>query len=328
MVFLLADIAAAGRSSHHHRDRRPAADRRAARRPARARLGPRARRRAGAGAGFGDRGQRRRARLHHAGGRRPTSSSSSWRAARGRITLPGGSFATSRKIPEEVFRTGEPRIVADLLDGDLANVHMGTVALGIRNVLCVPLRLVRYLDQGRGRRRGAPHRRALSRQPREGLAALRAPRAPRSRRWPPKPPSRSRTPASIARRWRRRGWSRRCGSPPRSSRRCCPRPAGSGAFFRAAAASLPCRSIGGDFYDYVDLPDGSLGLRARRRRRQGAARGAAERDDAGHLRGAGGDQRRAVADRSRRVNLALYRRGIESRFVTLMYGVARRRTAG
>ena len=38
-------------------------------------------------------------------------------------------------------------IVADLLDGELANVHMGTVALGIRNVLCVPLRLVRYLDK-------------------------------------------------------------------------------------------------------------------------------------------------------------------------------------
>jgi hypothetical protein len=67
---------------------------------------------------------------------------------RGRITLPGGTFATSRKIPEEVFRTGEPRLVADLLDGELANVHMGTVALGIRNVLCVPLRLVRYLDKG------------------------------------------------------------------------------------------------------------------------------------------------------------------------------------
>src|SRR5919109_1372099 len=67
--------------------------------------------------------------------------------SRGRSTIPSGTFAPSRKIPEEVFRTGEPRIVADLLDGDLANVHMGTVALGIRNVLCVPLRLVRYLDR-------------------------------------------------------------------------------------------------------------------------------------------------------------------------------------
>ena len=66
---------------------------------------------------------------------------------RGRATLSGVSFATSRKIPEEVFRTGEGRLVADLLDGDLANMHMGTVQLGIRNVLCVPLRLVRYVDR-------------------------------------------------------------------------------------------------------------------------------------------------------------------------------------
>src|SRR5829696_5007357 len=66
---------------------------------------------------------------------------------RGRTTLSGGSFATSRKIPEEVFRTGEPKILADLLDGELANVHMGTVALGIRNVQCVPLKLVRYVDR-------------------------------------------------------------------------------------------------------------------------------------------------------------------------------------
>lgn len=60
--------------------------------------------------------------------------------ARGHITLPGTRFDTSRKIPEEVYATGEVRIVQDLLDGDLANVHMGTVALGIRHVLCAPLR--------------------------------------------------------------------------------------------------------------------------------------------------------------------------------------------
>src|SRR5262245_18107271 len=72
-----------------------------------------------------------------------------FKRARGRRqqTLPGTTFATSRKIPEEVFRTGEPKILADLLDGDLANVHMGTVALGIRNVQCVPLKLVRYVDR-------------------------------------------------------------------------------------------------------------------------------------------------------------------------------------
>jgi pSer/pThr/pTyr-binding forkhead associated (FHA) protein len=71
-----------------------------------------------------------------------------FKLARGRNqqSLPGTSFATSRAIPEEVFRTGEPKIRADLLDGELANVHMGTVAFGIRNVQCVPLKLNRDAD--------------------------------------------------------------------------------------------------------------------------------------------------------------------------------------
>jgi len=62
--------------------------------------------------------------------------------SRDRQTLPGSGFETSRMIREEVFMTGTPRIDGDLLDGDLANQHMGTTALGIRNVLCVPLRLL------------------------------------------------------------------------------------------------------------------------------------------------------------------------------------------
>src|SRR6478736_6766668 len=66
---------------------------------------------------------------------------------KGRVTLSGQGFETSRKIPEEVFATGQEKMVADLLDGDLANAHMGTVALGIRHVLCTPLKLVRYLDR-------------------------------------------------------------------------------------------------------------------------------------------------------------------------------------
>jgi len=58
---------------------------------------------------------------------------------RGRITLPGTSFTTSAKIPREVFQTGESRIVGDLMEGNLAGMHDGTIAIGIRHVLCVPL---------------------------------------------------------------------------------------------------------------------------------------------------------------------------------------------
>ena len=91
--------------------------------------------------------------------------------AKGRITLPGTGFKTSRKIPEEVFATGELKIVADLLDGDLANVHLGTVQLGIRHVACIPLRMVRYLDRADMKSRHQEHRRAVSRQPRKGQPA-------------------------------------------------------------------------------------------------------------------------------------------------------------
>ena len=67
--------------------------------------------------------------------------------ARGKVTLPGRTFETSRKIPESVYATGKQTIVEDLLDGDLAQLHTGTVALGIRHVLCTPLRLVRYVER-------------------------------------------------------------------------------------------------------------------------------------------------------------------------------------
>src|SRR5207248_11059358 len=55
--------------------------------------------------------------------------------ARGHVTLPGRTFDTSRKIPEQVYATGKQTIVEDLMDSELAQLHTGTVALGIRHVL-------------------------------------------------------------------------------------------------------------------------------------------------------------------------------------------------
>src|SRR5260370_32646271 len=66
--------------------------------------------------------------------------------ARGKVTLSGRTFETSRKIPETVFSTGQQTIVEDLLDGDLPQLHTGTVAPGVRHVLCAPLRLVSHVE--------------------------------------------------------------------------------------------------------------------------------------------------------------------------------------
>ncbi len=190
---------------------------------------------------------------------------------RGHVTLPGSTFATSRKIPEEVFRTGEPRLVADLLDGEFANVHMGTVALGIRNVLCAPLRLVRYVDKaeaaGEDRRIGVLYldsREKGSLLSSSTLAALETLAAEAA------------VAIENARLYRETMEKARMEQEMRIAaeiqQALLPKTNRVGAFFRAAAASLPCRSIGGDFYDYVDLPREGAGLRARRRGGQGARR--------------------------------------------------------
>src|SRR6476659_1171626 len=237
---------------------------------------------------------------------------------RGRTTLPGSSFATSRKIPEEVFRTGEPRIVADLLDGELANMHTGTVALGIRHVLCVPLRLVRYLDRaeavGEERRIGVLYldnrekgtllsnstRAALETLATEAAVAIENARLYRETMEKARMAQEMRIAAEI-------------------QQALLPKAGRSGVFFKAAAASLPCRSIGGDFYDYVDLSNGSLGFALG----DVAGKGPPAALLSAMMQGIFAAQAASSDSPSQtisRVNLALYRRGIESRFVTLMYG--------
>jgi sigma-B regulation protein RsbU (phosphoserine phosphatase) len=233
-------------------------------------------------------------------------------------TLPGTSFATSRKIPEEVFRTGEPKILADLLDGELANVHMGTVALGIRNVQCVPLKLVRYVDKADAvadeRRIGVLYldsrekgsflsgstRGALETLATEAAVAIENARLYRETMEKAKMEQEMRIAAEI-------------------QQALLPKAGHAGAFFRTAASSLPCRSIGGDFYDYVDLPSGAFGFALG----DVAGKGPPAALLSAMMQGMFAAQAAASdtpCQTIARVNLALYKRGIESRFVTLMYG--------
>jgi len=237
---------------------------------------------------------------------------------RGRVTLPGSQFETSRKIPEEVFSTGHEKIVADLLDGDLANVHMGTVALGIRNVQCVPLKLVRYVDRAdevSGERRigvlyldsrekgsflSSSTRGALETLATEAAVAIENARLYRETMEKAKMEQEMRIAAEI-------------------QQALLPRAGHSGAFFRAAASSLPCRSIGGDFYDYVDLATGGFGFALG----DVAGKGPPAALLSAMMQGIFAAQAAASdtpCQTITRVNLALYKRGIESRFVTLMYG--------
>src|SRR5688500_11011042 len=182
---------------------------------------------------------------------------------RDRHTLSDASFNTSRKIPEEVFRTGEPRLVADLLDGDLASVHAGTVALGIRHVLCVPLNLVRYVDRqeaekGRGpageqKRIGVLY---LDSREKGDLASSATASALETLA----------TEAAVAienaRLYRQTVEKARTDQEIRIAaeiqQALLPKGGNDLPFCETAASTVPCRSIGGDFFDWITRPDGSF----------------------------------------------------------------------
>jgi sigma-B regulation protein RsbU (phosphoserine phosphatase) len=239
--------------------------------------------------------------------------------ARGRVTLPGTRFETSRKIPEEVFATGEEKIVPDLLDGNHVNVHMGTVALGIRHVLCAPLRLVRYVDKADSsaeqKRIGVLYLDSrekgtfLSRATRTALETLATEAA---------------VAIENARLYRETLEKARIDQELRIASQIqqalLPPPRRGAGFFDAMGSSIPCRAIGGDFYDYVDYTDGRFGFALG----DVAGKGAPAALLTAMLQGIFAAQAFGSAEPNEtlaRINRALIHRSIESRFATAFFGV-------
>lgn len=177
----------------------------------------------------------------------------------GRLTVPSSGFDTSRKIPEDVFATGETRVFADLLEDGMALVHTGTIALGIRHVLCTPLRLVRYVEKAEpldARKNigvlylDSPERgRILAPEARVALEALAAEAA---------------TAIEYARLYRGALEKAKVDDELKTASRIqqalLPDPRRTGTFFEAVGASIPSRAIGGDFFDYQMRPGGRFGF--------------------------------------------------------------------
>jgi phosphoserine phosphatase RsbU/P len=241
---------------------------------------------------------------------------------RGQVSMSGSSFDTSRKIPEEVFASGEGRIIADLHDGGLAQMHGGTIALGIRHVLCVPLRIIRYVDApqhaGEMRAIGVLYldsrekgtilsdtaRTALDTIASEAAAAIENARLYRE----------------AAEKMRLDQELRIASQIQQSLLTQARKDVG---FCQAVGASVACRAIGGDFFEYLDLPDGGFGFAL------------------GDVSGKGPPAALLTAmlqgifsahafvpiepkELLARVNRVLIDRGVESRFATVFFGVITR----
>ncbi len=237
--------------------------------------------------------------------------------SRDQATLPGDTFQTSRKIPEEVFRAGQSRIETDLLDGDLAGQHMGTVALGIRNVLCVPLRLVRYVDS----------KEAITEDRRVGVLYLDSRTkgtllAPETGATLDALAAEAAVAIDNARLYRaaveKARLDQEMATAAQIQQALLPTRSRTGPYFDAAAEMLPCHSIGGDFFEYIDLPGDRFGFALGDVSGKGppaALLGALTQGSlAAHAGIASGP-----ADALRRLNSALVRRAIAARFVTLFY---------
>jgi serine phosphatase RsbU (regulator of sigma subunit) len=238
--------------------------------------------------------------------------------AKGRVTLPGTGFKTSRKIPEEVFATGELKIVADLLDGDLANAHLGTVQLGIRHVACIPLRMVRYLDRADmksdtrnigvlyldSREKGsllAPHTRtALDTLATEAGVAIENARLYRETLEKARIEHELKIAAEI-------------------QKALLPEGSHKGAFFESAGTSVQARAIGGDFFDMQDMPDGQFGFLCGDVAGKGPAAALLTSKILGIFSAfvSVGDSPEQTVDH---INKVLTRRQIDARYATLLYG--------
>jgi sigma-B regulation protein RsbU (phosphoserine phosphatase) len=243
-----------------------------------------------------------------------------FKIARGpnRITLPGTSFTTSAKIPREVYQTGQSRIVGDLMEGNLAGMHDGTIAIGIRHVLCVPLSVhpmsagagegaaprvigVLYLD---GRERAT----MLSQATRSSLEAFatQAALAIESARLYAESAEKARLDRDLR-------------VAAEIQQALLPEGTHASGAVDLAGASIPCRTIGGDFFDYLDIGDHGFGFALGDVAGKGppaALLAAVVQSNFIAQAPVSADPADAMA----RINKALLRRAIQARFATMFFG--------
>jgi len=238
---------------------------------------------------------------------------------RGRQTLSGRIFETSHQIPKDVFGTGQMAIVEDLQQDANAQLRGGTIAIGIRYVLCAPLRLVRYLERAdeaadekiigvlyldskeKGSLRSSAARSALETLSTEAAIAIENARLYRAAVERAKLDQELKVAAAI-------------------QQSLLPAAGRSGEFFTTAGASVPCRSVGGDFFDYVDLPSGQFGFILGDVAGKGSPAALLAAAALGMF-GAEANYQSSPASLLQRLNRGLFRRAVEARFLTTFYAM-------
>jgi serine phosphatase RsbU (regulator of sigma subunit)/pSer/pThr/pTyr-binding forkhead associated (FHA) protein len=238
------------------------------------------------------------------------------RQAGGRA-LPSAGLAIGRTIPERVFASGSEEIATYLPGLPDAGGHERTIAQGIVNVICTPLRLVRFVDSGdasppavtigvlyldsreRGRLPSDTTRSALQALAREAAVAIVNARLYREALEKARTDQELRMAAAL----------QQALLPPARKH---------AGFFEADGTSVPCRAVGGDFFDYMDLPGGRFGVALGDVAGKGPAAALLTAVLQGIVSALGtldGD----VGDMAGRANAALAGRPLDARFATAVF---------
>jgi len=176
-------------------------------------------------------------------------------------TLDSSFIEASRRVPEEVMQTGVRKIIADLGDIPGDATHSSTIRIGIRSIACVPLRYapfqestsltgdesidtigVLYVDsQSTGNLRTDAQLDALETLAKETASAIYNARLHKEYQ-------------------EKQLLEQELAFAQAIQRALLPPPSKSLPFVNARSLSLPCRQIGGDYFDYFHLRDGRLGF--------------------------------------------------------------------
>jgi serine phosphatase RsbU (regulator of sigma subunit)/pSer/pThr/pTyr-binding forkhead associated (FHA) protein len=247
----------------------------------------------------------------------------SFRCARNsdKKSLEKTSFRTSRRVPEEAFQTGKRIVINDLEVGDEPESHASTRKLGVRSISCVPLRYVSihdsiglsgiasmeiigvlYVDSVNvGSGLSSSQIEAFDTLASEAAQAIYRARLYKAFREKQKMEEE----LAIARE------IQQALLPPRD--KTLP-------FVDACSLNLPCREVGGDYFDYFDLDGGRLGFALG----DVAGKGMPAALLAAMLQGIFCAQtllNLPLPSMIANVNCSLARRGTGSRFVTFFFGI-------
>ena len=233
--------------------------------------------------------------------------------ARGGITLT--SAQTSKRIPDEVFSTGVDRFVNDLLDDANAQVHGVTLQLGIRHVMCTPLKVAQYgssesAGDNSERRIGVLYLDSREKGYMQAAGVLHALAAEAA------------VVIENARLYQEAVHAERAAQELRIAseiqRALLPPNTFTSTVVDLAASTTPCREVGGDLFDYVPR-DGNLSFTVADVSGKGTSAALLTAVVQGLLAGEA-ESLDSPSQVCNKLNRSLCRRAIASKFVTVFYG--------